>query len=253
MASRLVNVPDYSCKARVNPTRALRFSSNLRRAFTLIELSCVILVMGIVAAIAIPKYADSNTLYRVEIAAKRVQADIQMAQDLARTLSLSHQAVFKPGSCAYVIEPSSSDPTPMEIASSGARITDLSQSPFGVRVMKAKFGAGSTLTIDAFGAPLNAGHLVLYANDWGALLRVGAGLGRVDITMFRLSSPPFSVTTEVGPMDIITRTLAPVATADLEERFVSVKPGITITAVDVLSPDAGIEAPVDRTTAIDKP
>lgn len=251
MASHRVHIPRSSRKARVAQTRALPFPRILRRAFSLIEVSCVVLVIGIVAAIGIPRFADSNSQYRIETAAKRIQADIAMAQDLARSLSISHNAVFKPGSTAYVIEPASTDPTPMEIAQSGARVTDLSMSPFNCRVMKAKFGTDSTLTFDAFGTPVAGGHLVIYANNWGALIRVSEGVGRVDITLFRVSSPPVAVVAVTGPMDVVTRSAKPEPTVDLVERTRTLGGGTEITALNVMTVGVGTEAEVDRTTVID--
>jgi prepilin-type N-terminal cleavage/methylation domain-containing protein len=246
MTSHRVDTFDHSRKARVSTTRALRLHPS-KRGFSLIELCCVILIVGVLAAIAIPKFSDSNALYRAEVAAKRVESDIHLAQDLARTLSLSHNAVFKPGATRYVVEPGSTDASPMHIAQSGARLSDLGAEPFKARVMKARFGSGSTLTFDAFGAPASGGHVVVYAGDWGALVRVGAGLGKTDITMFRVSHPPAVIVSEVGPMDTGTRTANPMPTTNLVERTVSLGGRVEITALEVATPGEGATAIVDTT------
>lgn len=248
MTSAHTNSTADSSKARAVMARAFRVRS--RGAFSLVEVVLVVVIVGILAAIAVPRLADSNALYRVETAAKRVEADIHLAQDLARSLSSQHNLVFRAGSTAYVIEPASADASPLEAAQTGARITDLDVAPFKARVMKANFGGSDTLSFDAFGTPLASGHVVVYANNWGALIRVGDGLGVVSITMFRVPSPPVAITTEAGAMDTITRTLSPTPTRALVDRTKTLGGGTVADAIEVVSPGAGNEVDVDDTKVI---
>lgn len=254
MASRhRVCNPDLSPEARATLARASRVPARpaaARRAFTLIELSTVVLVVGILAVIAIPRFADSNSQYRAETAAKRVQADMHLARDLARSLSLAHNTIFKPGSTSYIVEPASAVTTPLEIANTGARVTNLAVHPFNSRIMKASFGGISTLTFNAFGSPVNAGHVVLYANDWGAIVRVAKESGQVDINLFRVSNVPVSVLAEVGAMDAITRTTSPNPTKPLFVPTAGARAGVAVEAVDVLTPGSGGQAAVDTSTRI---
>lgn len=249
MTSALVNSND-SCKARAITARA--FGHCTRSAFTLIEVVMVVVTISILAAIAVPRFADSNALYRAETAAKRVEADIHLAQDLARSLSAKHNVTFRAGATAYVVEPSSTDATPLGAAQSGARVTDLDVAPFKSRVMKANFGGSATLAFDAFGSPTAAGHVIVYANDWGALLRVGEGLGVVDITMFRVRNPPVAVTSEAGAMDLVTRTLSPTPTKALVDRTKSMGGETVADALEVVTPGAGAEVAVDEVKVIGK-
>lgn len=237
MISRHVNSNVESSKARAIMARA--FGIHARRAFSLVEVSMVVVTIGIIAAIAVPRFADSNSLYRAETAAKRVEADIHLAQDLARSLSAQHNVVFRGGSTAYVIEPASADAAPLGAARTGARVTKLDVAPFDARVMKVSFGGSNTLSFDAFGTPVASGHVVVYADIWGALIRVGDGLGVVDITMFRVPSPPVAVTTEVGPMDTITRTLSPTPTKALVDRTKSLGGETVVDALEVVTPGEG--------------
>ena len=46
------------------------------RAFTIIELVIVVLIMSIFAAVAAPTFLDSLLFHRVESAARRVKADL---------------------------------------------------------------------------------------------------------------------------------------------------------------------------------
>ena len=60
-----------------------------RCAFTFIELVIVLLVMGILTAVAAPKFFDSLLFHRVESAARRVKADLELARTQARLTSAS--------------------------------------------------------------------------------------------------------------------------------------------------------------------
>ena len=65
-----------------------------RRAFTIIELVIVILIMSIFAAVAAPAFLDSLLFHRVETAARRVKADIDYARQRARLTSAAQSVTF---------------------------------------------------------------------------------------------------------------------------------------------------------------
>ena len=56
-----------------------------RSAFTLVELVITMLVMGILTAVAAPRYFEAINRFRVEAAAKRVAADLNLARKCAMT------------------------------------------------------------------------------------------------------------------------------------------------------------------------
>src|SRR6056297_2096158 len=58
-----------------------------RRGLSLLELTVVLLLLGIVAAVAQPKFSETLSRYRVEAAAARLQSDLVYAQTLARVRS----------------------------------------------------------------------------------------------------------------------------------------------------------------------
>ncbi len=62
---------------------ANRGQGGQRLGFTLIELTIVLLVMGILAAIAVPRYLQTISRFRVEAAAKRVASDLNLARQNA--------------------------------------------------------------------------------------------------------------------------------------------------------------------------
>lgn len=249
---RVTQVQD-SHEARATFARALcPFERSSRRGVTLLEVCCVVVIIGVVAAIALPRFADSNTQYRVETAARRLQSDIQFAQDQSRALSMAHDVIFREGSAGYVVEPVSSAKTWLEVAATGSRGTDLSVEPFRSRIMKASFGGSTTLRFDGRGTPTSGGHVVVYNGDWAALLRVAAETAESRLTMFRVSFPPAAVLSVTGPMDVVTRTTNPTATRPELDAVAEDAKGIDLSAVEVLTPGSGEVVEIDKSSPTDK-
>ena len=65
--------------------RTRRPTAFSRKAITLIELVIVLMVMGIMAAVAVPRYIHAMHGFRVEAAAKRIAADLNLARQNAMT------------------------------------------------------------------------------------------------------------------------------------------------------------------------
>ncbi len=65
-----------------------------KAGFTLLELTIVIMISGIFAAVAIPVYSNSLLRFRVEVASKRIAQDLAMAQTLARQTNASRTVSF---------------------------------------------------------------------------------------------------------------------------------------------------------------
>lgn len=55
-----------------------------RSAFSLVDLTLTALILGIVAAVATPRFASAVQYYQVDAAARRIEADINYVQSSAR-------------------------------------------------------------------------------------------------------------------------------------------------------------------------
>ena len=73
------------------------------KGFTLIELVISILILGIVAAVATPSFAEAMISYRIEAAAKRIVADFNYARQQAITKSDTVTIEFFESPSRYVI------------------------------------------------------------------------------------------------------------------------------------------------------
>lgn len=125
-------------------------------AFTLVEVVVVMMIMGILAAAAIPTFYRSLMYHRLEAAARRVKVDLEQVQQLARTTSTSQEMTFT-DSTTYTL--------PAEIEgldnSHATYVVDLAASPFVVESVVLDFGGPTSIVFDGYGNPSAAGTITL--------------------------------------------------------------------------------------------
>lgn len=126
------------------------------RAFSLVELVTMLAVLGVLAAIAVPRYGNSLARYRASAAAGRIAADVNLARTRARTSSLGQSIVFSTASNAYTLPGVAGlrgQPSPYAVA--------LSAEPYAATLVSAAFGAATTLAFDRYGQPTSGGTVVV--------------------------------------------------------------------------------------------
>ncbi len=127
---------------------AVRAPSRARgAAFTLIELTMVLVLVGVIAAIAMPRYANSLARYHVEQSAKRLQADLILARQLAIRGSRGIRVGFVTGSASNYFLAGVPDPDRPE--------------PYAATFDTISVGGDDRLIFDGFGIPDTTATIML--------------------------------------------------------------------------------------------
>ena len=121
-------------------------STTRQRAFSLIELSLVVATIAVLAAIAIPRYANATARYRADAAARRVVADLTLAQNRAVTRNVGQVVAFS--ATGYELQ-GMADPSRPTVP---YRV-DLTADPYGAKLVSPTFGAATVVTFTAYGTP----------------------------------------------------------------------------------------------------
>jgi prepilin-type N-terminal cleavage/methylation domain-containing protein len=147
-----------------------------RAGFTIVEMTIVLLIIGIAAAIAVPKYVKSLCYYRCDTAAKRIAADFEWAQRRARTGSTSQAVQFTVNTNTYTM------PGLPDVTKPGSDYAvKLSKEPFDVTLVSATFGAGSTVTFDGYGRPSQGGSVVVQAGATQRTISINSDSGKATV------------------------------------------------------------------------
>ena len=150
-----------------------------RQAFTLVELVLVLAIMGVLAAVAAPRYAASMANYRVRLAAHRVAADVALTQAAARAASASRALTFDvPGNRYTVSGLGALD------GRGGGYTVQLAAQPYGVSIKTltlTKAGANGALTFDGFGVPDGGATVVVSFGTYNRTVTVSAASGAATV------------------------------------------------------------------------
>ncbi|HUU84571.1 MAG TPA: GspH/FimT family pseudopilin [Phycisphaerae bacterium] len=127
-----------------------------RRAFTLVELVMVLLIVATLAAIAIPRYANSATRYRAETAARRIVADLALARSTAYTSGSTVTVNFDVSNNTLSIPGVSGlDKASLDY------LVDFNKRPYRADLISADFGGSPAVSFDGYGVPDSGGSVVV--------------------------------------------------------------------------------------------
>jgi prepilin-type N-terminal cleavage/methylation domain-containing protein len=164
-----------ACEIRETHALILRAGHKARRAFSMIELVIVILIMSIFSAVAAPKFLDSLLFHHVESAVRRVKADIDYARQRARLTSTTQTVTFT-GSTYTVSGMKSLD------LNSSTYTVNLTRTPYSLDSATANFGGSQVLTFDGYGTPTSGGTVVLTAKAHHCTITVDGVTGNTTFT-----------------------------------------------------------------------
>jgi type II secretory pathway pseudopilin PulG len=139
---------------------------------TLIDLAITVLVVGILAAAAVPRFAGALHTYRADAAAKRVAADLNFARDQAIATSVAQTVTFASNGKSYALNGVSDPDHP-----SRSYEVVLAEEPYAVKA-NVSLGSSKSVTFDIYGRPDHGGTITVSAGSESKVVTVDATTGR---------------------------------------------------------------------------
>lgn len=153
-----------------------RRCGDLTRAFSLIELVVVVFVIGVLASIAVPRFARSIARQRAEAAAGRVAADLGLARQQAVTSSASQTVTFYLASDSYIL------PGVQHLDDSHSDYkVDLTVEPYVARLISADFGGDAEVVFDIYGTPDSGGEVIVAVGGWQKTVTLDEDTGKATV------------------------------------------------------------------------
>jgi prepilin-type N-terminal cleavage/methylation domain-containing protein len=143
-----------------------------KRGFSLVELVITVLILGIIAAAAGPRYADSLSRFRGDAAAKRVSYDLNYARDEAMSQGVDQEVTFVMASNSYSM---ANVPHPDSPGLSYS--VDLSSTQYPVSLVAVNFNGTGTVTFDIHGRPDTGGTVTVDSDGYQQVIDVNPVTG----------------------------------------------------------------------------
>ncbi len=149
-----------------------------RLAFSLIEMLLVLVIMAVMAAVAIPRFGSAEARHRVEVAARRVAADLDLARQRARAAGADRSVIFHPAANRYHLP---GVPHPDRPGSPDDYTVELGQAPYGAAISAVDFGGDAAIVFDGFGTPDSGGSVTICVGRYSKTVTVDPETGHADV------------------------------------------------------------------------
>ena len=138
-----------------------RRGNHIRDGFTLVEVLMVLGIIGVVAAMALPRWMRSMSRYQADAAARRLAADLAWAQSIAHNTSSSQTVHLNMSGSTYQLVGVADPDHPTQVYT-----VDLKQSPYHCSIVASSAtDANGNIVFDGYGATGASGSIVLQAGD----------------------------------------------------------------------------------------
>jgi Tfp pilus assembly protein FimT len=170
--------PGFSEVTGSRETVRLLMARTMKRAtaFSLIETAMVVVIVGIVAAIAMPRYTNSLYSYRATMAANKIAADLTMARNDA-FVSGSHRTVTFDQTNNQVTLTGVPDPNKKANANT---VVNFAGAPYYAKLGSSTF-TGNSFSFDGYGMAGGGGQVTVSAGSYTKTIVVDAGSGKVSV------------------------------------------------------------------------
>ncbi len=153
-----------------------RGAGTTKGAFSLFELLLVLAIMAVVAAVAAPRYGRASGRYRADLAARRVMADLRLAQSCAKAASAPRTVSFATATGRYQLL---SIPAPDGVP--GDYTVVLSAEPYQADLTNVSFDGGPEVIFNGWGLPNKGGTVTLSAGGEQRTVVVDGVTGRISV------------------------------------------------------------------------
>ncbi len=154
----------------------MRSGGVIRRCFSLAEVVVVVVIIGTLAMIAVPRLSNSIALQRVQAAGRRIVVDLAFAQRQAKNSNVAQTVQFNTAADSYsFIGLPHPDHPALDYGLS------LQQEPYGTTLVSADFGGDQEVVFDVFGVPDSGGSVVVRVGSHVRTITVDADTGKASV------------------------------------------------------------------------
>ncbi len=132
----------------------------------------VIAIIGVLSAVAVPRFSSALVHRRLEASARRVVHDLTLARRTAKIKSALRTVNFYPGIDSYTLV--LVQDRDFKTANTAVRLSD---APFAADLVSANFGGFQKVIFDAFGQPDYTGTIVIQVGAFQKTITVDKQTG----------------------------------------------------------------------------
>ncbi len=136
----------------------------------------VLIIIGILAGMAVPRFSSALAMQRADAAARRITVDLALAQRQATSSNVDQTVRFDPTLSEYwLVGMPHPDHPSLEYKVS------LRQEPYGVVLVSADFGGDKEIIFDIYGMPDSGGSVVIRVGSGVRIITVDAETGKASM------------------------------------------------------------------------